>query len=175
MQLIQWHELQIKKFLHSFASSFQFTILRSLWRDITFSHSPYFHFHIQVDFYFHIQVHIRLPVLFHTQQCVTVPKMLNETDTNTFFRYQIFSIPIPVLFSDTNLSRHFFRSFLHQPFYDTTLGNGLFENCIFKKYAFKKHSFKKCTLEKYTFETYNFGKHTFKKYTFEKHTLKKNF
>ena len=31
-------------------------------------------------------------------QCVTVPEMLNDIDTDTFFRYQIFSIPIPVLF-----------------------------------------------------------------------------
>ena len=44
-------------------------------------------------------------------QCVTVPKMLNDTDTNTFsgtkyfryryqyfFRYQIFPIPVPRLF-----------------------------------------------------------------------------
>ena len=33
------------------------------------------------------------------EQCVTVPRMLNDTDTDTFFRYQLFSIPIPVLFS----------------------------------------------------------------------------
>ena len=38
------------------------------------------------------------------QQCVTVPKILNDTDTDTFFRYQIFSIPIPVLFSVPNFS-----------------------------------------------------------------------
>ena len=37
-------------------------------------------------------------------QCVTVPEMLNETDTDSFFRYQIFSIPIPVLFSVPNFS-----------------------------------------------------------------------
>ena len=30
------------------------------------------------------------------EQCVTVPKMLNDTDTDTFFGHQIFSIPIPV-------------------------------------------------------------------------------
>ena len=39
-----------------------------------------------------------------TYQCVTVPKMLNDTDTDTFFRYQIFSIPIPVLFAVPNFS-----------------------------------------------------------------------
>ena len=37
-------------------------------------------------------------------QCVTVPKLLNDTDTDTFIRYQIFSIPIPVLFSVPNIS-----------------------------------------------------------------------
>ena len=35
-------------------------------------------------------------------QCVTVPKMLNDTDT--FFRYQIFPIPIPALYSVPNFS-----------------------------------------------------------------------
>ena len=40
----------------------------------------------------------------HSNQCVTVPKMLNSTDTDTFFRYQILSIPIPVLFSGTKFS-----------------------------------------------------------------------
>ena len=42
------------KLTFNFTSSFQFTILRSLWRDIPFSDSP--HFHIQVDFYFHIKL-----------------------------------------------------------------------------------------------------------------------
>ena len=46
-------------------------------------------------------------------QCVTVPKMLSDTDTDTFSRYQIFSIPIPVLFSVPNFldtgSETFFR------------------------------------------------------------------
>ena len=46
------------------------------------------------------------------KQCVTVPEMLNDTDTDTFFRYQIFSIPIPVLFryqifSDTGFETFF--------------------------------------------------------------------
>ena len=46
-------------------------------------------------------------------QCVTELKMLNDTDTDTLFRYQIFSITIPVLFlvpnfSDTG-SETFFR------------------------------------------------------------------
>ena len=37
-------------------------------------------------------------------QCVTVPKIFNDTDTDTFFRYQIFPIPIPVLFPVPNFS-----------------------------------------------------------------------
>ena len=37
-------------------------------------------------------------------QCVTVPKIMDDTDTDTFFRYQIFSIPIPVLFLVPNFS-----------------------------------------------------------------------
>ena len=44
---------------------------------------------------------------------MTVPKLLNDTDTDTFIRYQIFSIPIPVLFSVPNFldtgSETFFR------------------------------------------------------------------
>ena len=33
-----------------------------------------------------------------SDQCATVPKMLNDTVINTFFRYHIFLILIPVLF-----------------------------------------------------------------------------
>ena len=36
------------------------------------------------------------------EQSVTVPNILNDTDT--FFRYQLFSIPIPLLFSVPNIS-----------------------------------------------------------------------
>ena len=36
---------------------------------------------------------------------------LNDTDTDTFFRYQFFSIPIPILFSDTNFFRYRTRYF----------------------------------------------------------------
>ena len=45
-------------------------------------------------------------------QCVTVPKILNDTDTETFFRHQIFSIPIPVLFLVPNFSDTGFKTFL---------------------------------------------------------------
>ena len=34
-------------------------------------------------------------------QSVTIPIILSDTDTDTFFRYQISSIPIPILFSGT--------------------------------------------------------------------------
>ena len=47
---------------------------------------------------------IDFPIFLTLQQCVTVPKMLDDTDTDTFFRYQIFLIPIPVLFSVPNFS-----------------------------------------------------------------------
>ena len=69
----------------------------------------------------------------HLSQCVTVPKMLNDTDTDTFFRYQIFSIPIPILFSvpnfpipvprlfsDTKFYRYRFRDFFPVPFFSDT-------------------------------------------------------
>ena len=56
-------------------------------------------------------------------QCVTVPKISNDTDTHTFFpvpnisdtgsetffRYQFFPIPVPRLFSGTNFFRYRFR------------------------------------------------------------------
>ena len=68
-----------------------------------------------------------------SSQCVTVPKMLNDTDTDTFIRYQIFSIPIPVLFryqifsipvprlfSDTQFYRYRFRDFFPAPNFSDT-------------------------------------------------------
>ena len=70
------------------------------------------------------------------QQCVTVPKMLNDTDT--FIRYQIFSIPIPVLFSVPNFldtgSETFFRySILPIPV------PRLFSSTKFFQYRFQYH------------------------------------
>ena len=60
----------------------------------------------------------------HHRQCVTVPKMLDDTDTNTFsgtkyFRYRYryffmvpnFSVPVLRLFSDTKFYRYQFRFF----------------------------------------------------------------
>ena len=52
-------------------------------------------------------------------QSVTVPKILNETDTDTFFWYQTFPIPIPVLFSVPNFSDSIPRLFLIPIFSDT--------------------------------------------------------
>ena len=48
-------------------------------------------------------------------QCVPVPKMLNYTDTS--FRYDIFSIPIPVLFSVPNFSETGSETFFDTKFY----------------------------------------------------------
>ena len=55
-------------------------------------------------------------------QCVTVPKISNDTDTDTFFgtkfsdtgsetffRYQILPIPVPILFFGTKFFRYRFR------------------------------------------------------------------
>ena len=72
------------------------------------------------------------------RQCVTVPKMLNDTDTDTFIRYQIFSIPIPVLFSVPNFldtgSETFFRySILPIPV------PRLFSGTKFFRYRFRYH------------------------------------
>ena len=64
-------------------------------------------------------------------QCVTVPKMLNDTDTDTFFRYQIFSIPIPVLFSDTKFYRYRFRDFFPIPNFTDTGSETFFRYQIF--------------------------------------------
>ena len=47
-------------------------------------------------------IHLIISISLDVDQCVTVPKILNDTDT--FFQYQIFSIPIPVLFSVPNFS-----------------------------------------------------------------------
>ena len=67
------------------------------------------------------------------QQCVTVPKILNDTDTATFsgtkyfryryryfFRYQIFPILVPRLFSDTKFYRYRFRDFFPVPNFSDT-------------------------------------------------------
>ena len=45
----------------------------------------------------------------------TVPKMLDDTDTDTFFWYQIILIPISVLFSGTKFFRYRFRDFFPIP------------------------------------------------------------
>ena len=43
-----------------------------------------------------------------------------DTDTGTFFRYQIFPIPVPRLFSDTKFDRYQFRDFFPVPNFSDT-------------------------------------------------------
>ena len=50
-------------------------------------------------------------------QSLTVPKILSDTDTDTFFRYQIFTIPIPVIFYGTKIFRYWFRDFFLYHFF----------------------------------------------------------
>ena len=47
----------------------------------------------------------------------------NQIFTNIFFRYQIFSIPIPVLFSGTKFFRYRFRDFFPVPIFSDTGSN----------------------------------------------------
>ena len=71
-------------------------------------------------------------------QCVTVPKMLNDTDTDTFFRNQIFSIPIPVLFPVPNFFRYRFRDFLRYQILPIPVPR-LFSGTKFFRYRFRYH------------------------------------
>ena len=50
-----------------------------------------------------------------SDQSVTVPKILNDIDTDNLFRYQIF--PIPVLFSVPNFSEYGSETFSDTNFY----------------------------------------------------------
>jgi len=72
------------------------------------------------------------------QQCVTVPKMLNDTDTNTFFQYQIISIPIPILFSVPNFSDTGSETFFPIPNFSDT-GSETFFGTKFFRYRFRYH------------------------------------
>ena len=62
--------------------------------------------------------------------CVTVLRILNDADTNTFsgtkyfryryqyfFRYQMFPIPVPRSFSNTKIYRYRFRDFFREHFF----------------------------------------------------------
>ena len=62
---------------------------------------------------------------------MTVPKILNDTGTDTFFRYQIFTIPIPVLFSGTKFFRYRFRDFFPVPNFTDTGSETFFRYLIF--------------------------------------------
>ena len=83
--------------------------------------------------YFRAQKMILVTMMALTvQQCVTVPKILNDTDTffsgtkcfryryRYFFRYQIFPIPVPRLFSGTKFFRYRFRYFFPVPIFSDT-------------------------------------------------------
>ena len=82
--------------------------------------------------------------LAYWDQCVTVPIILNNT--NIFFRYQIFSIPIPVLFSvpnfsetfsDTKFDRYRFRDFFRYQIFPIPVPR-LFSGTKFFRYHQKK-------------------------------------
>ena len=64
---------------------------------------------------------LTFPLYLPVCDTVTVPKMLNDTDT--FFQYQIFSIPIPVFFSVLNLSDTDYDFFPVPNFSDTGSDN----------------------------------------------------
>ena len=53
-------------------------------------------------------------------QSLTVPKILSDTDTDTFFRYQIFTIPIPVLFTVPKFSDTGSKTFFPIPNFTDT-------------------------------------------------------
>ena len=71
-------------------------------------------------------------------QSVTVPKIFNDTDTDTFFRYQIFPIPVPRLFSGTKFFRYRFRYFFPVPNFSDT-GSETFSDTNFFRYRFRYH------------------------------------
>merc|ERR1712020_41403 len=58
-------------------------------------------------------------------QSVTVPRIFSGTGTGTFFRDQIFPVPVPVLFSGTNFFRYRDRYFFPGPIFSGT-GTGIF-------------------------------------------------
>ena len=55
-----------------------------------------------------------------------------------FFRYQIFTIPIPVLFSGTKFFRYRFLDFFPVPSFSDT-GSETFSGTIFFRYRFRYH------------------------------------
>ena len=71
-------------------------------------------------------------------QCVTVPKMFNDTDTDTFCQYQIFSIPIPVLFSVPNFSNTGSETFFRYQIFPIPVQR-LFSSPKFYWYRFRYH------------------------------------
>ena len=82
--------------------------------------------------------HLTLNEAYRLLQCVTVPKMLNDTDTDTFFRYQIFSIPIPVLFPVPNFSDTGSETFFRYQIFPIPVPR-LFSGTNFFRYRFRYH------------------------------------
>ena len=62
----------------------------------------------------------------------------NQIFTNIFFRYQIFSIPIPVLFSGTKFFRYRFRDFFRYQIFPIPVPR-LFSGTNFFRYRFRYH------------------------------------
>ena len=63
-----------------------------------------------------------------------------DTDTDTFFRYQILTIPIPILFSGTRFCRYRYRYFFPVPkMHDTGSDTfNIYQDLLAKKFR-KKH------------------------------------
>ena len=56
---------------------------------------------------------------------------LSETESETFFRYQFFSIPNPILFSIPNFFRYRYRYFFRYQFFSDTNTDTFFNTKIF--------------------------------------------
>ena len=72
-------------------------------------------------------------------QSATVPKILNDTDTDTYFRYKIFPILIPVLFFGTKFFRYRFRDFFFPISTFTDTGSETFSGTKLFCYRFWYH------------------------------------
>ena len=103
-----------------YRSKFQVHVATFSWVLLTFNEEGWLRT-TMLSLRYHYSVHTR----FCGYQCVTVPKILNDTDIPIlFFLYQIFPIPMPVLYSIPNLS-------------DT--GSETFSGTKFFRYWFRYH------------------------------------
>ena len=99
--------------------------------------STFARLHLPVSTFIHLCQPASSCVHLCPPQCVTIPsKMLNDTDT--FFRYQIFPISIPVLFFGTKYFRYRFRDFFPIPNFTDT-GFETFPGTKFFRYQFRYH------------------------------------